>query len=112
MLFVVVAIAAAVLMPVEVHARFHPGLQAHGPAHLTAPKISLGEMDSAIAPREAGLVGSGRKGRPMERDICRRNGARLDPRAARCDRHLIAEPIAAGEPLQDLRRGGAEGAVS
>src|SRR5438270_7333019 len=81
-------------------------------AGFAAVEVALFEVDAAVAAGDAGLVGGGGEGCPGECEVFGRGEAGFDPGAAGLESDRAPEPVAAGEPFEDLGAGGAEVAVS
>src|SRR5437016_6268267 len=103
--------AALAVAAFEVGEGLPPGAAGSLPAGCSRVEVSLLEVDPAVAPRDARLVGGLAEGRPGEREVAGRDGARLEARAAGGEGHRGSEDVAAGEEAQDLCARGAEVAV-
>src|SRR5438105_224264 len=97
---------------VDVGPRLVPALLRGLAAGFAPVEVALFEVDAAVAAGDAGLGGGGGEGCPGECEVFGRGEAGFDPGAAGLESDRAPEPVAAGEPFEDLGAGGAEVAVS
>src|SRR5206468_10263104 len=98
-------------LAVEVALGLAPDQEADVLPGLAGLVVAVVEVDPAVFPGDAGLIGGGGERLPGQGDRLGRDRARLDPGAASRAGLRHPEGVAAGGRLEEHGRGGAEGRV-